>query len=91
MALKPYKFKYKTGNSVNTDTVIIQGDQQALTLLLFLVDSDYLVYPSINSPKDLSKYASGTSINSVILRIGGSKGVSKEKLLKILPLLEEIG
>lgn len=91
MALKPYKFKYKTGNSVNTDTVIIQGDQQALTLLLFLVESDYLVYPNINSPKDLAKYASGTSINSVILRIGGSKGISKEKLLKILPLLEEIG
>lgn len=77
--LKPVKLTYLLGSSLISDELKITGDKSSLIILLSLMDSKSVVYPN---------NFNGSSLNHVILKVGGKDGISKEKLLAILPLFD---
>lgn len=84
--LKPCKFVYDCSGKLNSDKIIVMGDPMGLAMLLCLVDTDMIIHPTVNSKADLGKYCQNLNLRSVIIRVGGDKGVSKEKLLNLLEL-----
>ena len=77
--LKPVKLTYLSGTSLTSDELKITGDTTSLIILLSLMDQKSVVYPN---------NFNGSSLNHVILQVGGKNGISKEKLLAILPLFD---
>ena len=84
--LKPCKFTYDASGPLTSDKIGVTGDPAGLAMLLCLVDPKIIVSPTISSKADLGKYCQNLNLRGVVLRVGGDNGVSKEKLLNLLPL-----
>lgn len=86
--MKPFKFKYNFGNKLITDSVIVQGDPLGLSILLSLIDRKSVLSPSVSSADSIANYCKNLNLRSIVIKVGGDDGVSKEKLLSLMTLFE---
>jgi hypothetical protein len=74
---------YLNGSNVENDTLVLEGDDNYLKIILALVKREYVLFPNVANTAALEKILKDKKLNKLILKLGNI-GIPKEVLTAVL-------
>lgn len=74
---------YLNGTNVENDTLVIEGDDNYLKIIMALVKSEYVLFPNVANAAALEKILKDKKLNKLVLKLG-NVGIPKEVLTAVL-------